>query len=267
MNSVLKVGAAGTLALAGVAAHASIASPSIGSSDAILFAEVVTAGGATAVASYAGDTGYSINSLLAGGVNTTVLGSDANLAALFNADASGDTIEWGIMGAQYQPNGATQSPYTAAAGQFLTTTTNSRTNSIKNISNSALAVYGPGFAADISTINSNANGALSTEGANPATHGVWDITNTGLTSDWYGGLNNNNVLGGSQTLFYMATSTGGNTTLGTYSAIGTVSLSSAGLNIAESTNSTPPVPLPAAVWLLGSGLLGLTGVARRKLKA
>jgi hypothetical protein len=26
------------------------------------------------------------------------------------------------------------------------------------------------------------------------------------------------------------------------------------------------VPLPAAVWLLGSGLLGLTGVARRKLK-
>jgi hypothetical protein len=26
------------------------------------------------------------------------------------------------------------------------------------------------------------------------------------------------------------------------------------------------VPLPAAVWLLGSGLLGLAGVARRKSK-
>jgi len=267
MNSVLKVGAAGTLALAGVAAHASIASPSTGSADAILFAEVVTAGGATAVASYAGDTGYSINSLLAGGVNTTVLGSDANLAALFNADASGDTIEWGIMGAQYQQNGSTSPPYQAAAAQFLTTTTNSRTNTIKNISNSALSIFGPGFAADISTINSNANGALSTEGANPATHGVWDITNTGLTSDWYGSLHTENVLGGSQSLFYMALSNGGNTTPGTYSQIGTVTLSSAGLNIAESTNSTPPVPLPAAVWLLGSGLLGLTGVARRKLKA
>jgi hypothetical protein len=27
------------------------------------------------------------------------------------------------------------------------------------------------------------------------------------------------------------------------------------------------VPLPPAVWLLGSGLLGLAGVARRKAKA
>lgn len=29
-------------------------------------------------------------------------------------------------------------------------------------------------------------------------------------------------------------------------------------------NSTAPVPVPAAAWLLGSGLLGLIGVARRK---
>ena len=29
----------------------------------------------------------------------------------------------------------------------------------------------------------------------------------------------------------------------------------------------PPIPVPAAVWLFGSGLLGLVGVARRKTKA
>ena len=29
----------------------------------------------------------------------------------------------------------------------------------------------------------------------------------------------------------------------------------------------PPIPVPAAVWLFGSGLLGLVGVARRKAKA
>jgi hypothetical protein len=29
-------------------------------------------------------------------------------------------------------------------------------------------------------------------------------------------------------------------------------------------NMVQPVPVPAAVWLLGSGLLGLGGVARRK---
>jgi len=33
------------------------------------------------------------------------------------------------------------------------------------------------------------------------------------------------------------------------------------------TNITNPVPVPAAVWLFGSGLLGLVGVARRKKKA
>ena len=31
------------------------------------------------------------------------------------------------------------------------------------------------------------------------------------------------------------------------------------------TPATGTVPLPAAVWLLGSGLLGLAGVARRKI--
>ncbi len=30
------------------------------------------------------------------------------------------------------------------------------------------------------------------------------------------------------------------------------------------TNPTTAVPLPAAVWLLGSGLLGLVGVGRRR---
>ncbi|MFA7387228.1 MAG: VPLPA-CTERM sorting domain-containing protein, partial [Thiohalobacteraceae bacterium] len=29
---------------------------------------------------------------------------------------------------------------------------------------------------------------------------------------------------------------------------------------------TPEIPVPAAVWLLGSGLIGLVGVARRKTK-
>jgi hypothetical protein len=37
-----------------------------------------------------------------------------------------------------------------------------------------------------------------------------------------------------------------------------------GVNSAQFSGSTPVVPVPAAVWLFGSGLLGLVGVARRK---
>lgn len=34
--------------------------------------------------------------------------------------------------------------------------------------------------------------------------------------------------------------------------------------VGATLNTAPPVPVPAAVWLFGSGLIGLVGVARRK---
>ena len=39
------------------------------------------------------------------------------------------------------------------------------------------------------------------------------------------------------------------------------------LDTAVDLGGVPPIPVPAAVWLFGSGLLGLVGVARRKKKA
>jgi hypothetical protein len=50
-------------------------------------------------------------------------------------------------------------------------------------------------------------------------------------------------------------------------SLGTASLTGTGANLDlsfTSNGSPPPVPLPAAFWLLGSGLLGLAGVARRR---
>src|ERR1039458_5553582 len=102
MNTTMKLGVAGALALGAIAAHASIAQPSSGAGDAILFANVVNAAGTAVVASYAGATGVSINTLAAGlsGSNSVLVG-DANLAKLFAADAAGDTIQFSVQGGQY----------------------------------------------------------------------------------------------------------------------------------------------------------------------
>jgi len=39
------------------------------------------------------------------------------------------------------------------------------------------------------------------------------------------------------------------------------------ITVYENDESFPPVPVPAAVWLFGSGLIGLVGIARRRRKA
>jgi hypothetical protein len=63
----------------------------------------------------------------------------------------------------------------------------------------------------------------------------------------------------------------GNGSLGAVQSyvLGTASLGTNGtLTLASNpTTAPPPVPLPAAVWLFGSGLLGLVGVSRRRKAA
>lgn len=59
---------------------------------------------------------------------------------------------------------------------------------------------------------------------------------------------------------------GDNILAGSYYAIvtGTTTGSIGGAYMMSISTPPLPVPLPAAVWLLGSGLIGLVGVARRK---
>jgi hypothetical protein len=266
MNKLISVGAAGALALGAVAAHASIALPASGSSDAILFAEVVNAAGTAAVASYAGDTGISINTIRGGlSGSTTVLGSDANLAKLFAADASGDTIEFAVLGGQYTGSTSTTNFKTAGVAQFLTTVANNSTTSLAGTTTTGLS-HMAGLNTDIGTINTNSGGASSVEGSNPGTSGVWDFTNTAGTAYWDGaGVSNGNLQSVTANLYYV---TGGGSIASKVTSVleGTATLSASGLTL-TGNSAPPPVPLPPAVWLFGSGLLGLAGVARRKAKA
>jgi hypothetical protein len=268
MNTILKVSAAGALALGAVAAHASISVPSSGTSDAILFAEVLNSAG-SAVASYAGDTGVSISSLAAGlSGSQTVLGSDANLAKLFAADVAGDTIQWAVMGGQYTGNATTSNFGAVGSVRFITTSTADSTAKIA-LDNTGNLIKWATLSNDVNTINSLSGGASSIEGAAPATAGQWDYQNPASASGWYSnGPVTANALGGTQALFSV---TGGGSAGAKvqYSnpATETASLSASGLTLSGGVTTPPPVPLPAAVWLFGSGLLGLTGIARRKSKA
>jgi len=263
MKNLISVSAAGALTLGAVAAHASIALPSSGSSDAILFAEVVNAAGTLVVASYAGDTGISINTILAGlSGSTTVLGSDANLAKLFAADTGGDTVEFAVLGGQYNSGSYT----VPGNGQFLTSVAGNSTTTLGGKKNSAINLMSTGFNTDIVSVNSNAGGASSVEGSTPATSGVWDIFNTNGTAYWdAAGIPNANGSSVTENLYYVTGGGGGNLSGISKPVLeATASFSAAGLVL---TGNGAPVPLPAAVWLFGSGLLGLAGVARRKAKA
>lgn len=276
MNTVFKAGAAGALSLAAIAAHASIASPTSASPDAILFAEVVNAAGTAAVASYAGDTGVSVASLLSGAPSKTVLGSDTNLQSLFAAQAAsaGSSVYFSVQGGQYTGTATSGNFKTPGVANWVTTTANTQgTVNLSNVTSTTFVKFAQ-IGSDITAINSVINGpATSVEGASPATAGQFDI-NGGLQNVAFsdgGNVATANVIGTAENLYsFTAGSPAGTLTKVAYTSEGTVSLSSAGLQFAANGGGTtppPPVPLPAAFWLLGSGLLGLTGVARRKIKA
>ncbi|HLZ98455.1 MAG TPA: VPLPA-CTERM sorting domain-containing protein [Steroidobacteraceae bacterium] len=269
----MKVGAASALAMGAVAAHASIASPSSGASDAILFAEVVHVNGdgtTSAVASYAGDTGVSMNSLVAGlSSATTVLGSDANLAKLFAADAAGDTLWWSVQGGQWTGSATALNFGTKGNAKFITTTVTDASSGIAQRSTQNLIKWA-GLANDVGTINGLNGGANSIESNSPVTGGQWDQLAPSSASGWYnnGPVTGNTLGTPAHSLFYVTGNGSLITSKVSYStAAETVSLSSSGLAFSPTGGSPPPVPLPAAVWLFGSGLLGLTGIARRKSKA
>jgi hypothetical protein len=263
MNTILKIGVAGALALGYASAHASITQPSTGSSDLILFAEVLNSSGAE-VASYAANTGISIVSGSATPlVSQTVLAGDANLAALFAADnvAAGDTIVWSVQGGAFVGGAITSNFGKKGVAQFATTASNNAL-SIDTVGN--LTKWAGTFGNDIVTLNGNFGSGSSVEGANPATAGIWDQTSTAINvTNWYGnGPTTAQTLGSTDTLFGV-TGNGGPTSKVVTTSLGTVDLTAGGLVIAGNT-PVSAVPLPAAVWLLGSGLLGLAGIGRRK---
>ena len=261
MNTTIKLGIASALSLGAFGAHAQVAGNGTGASTVILFAEVVSSTGA-AVASYAENTGVSVTSAYNG--LTKFIGADANFSALLAADVTGDTLFWGVEGGQY--TGANTLATQVKAGNTMNVTTAANPTQIPTIGSSSLVNQNNTLSNAITALNSNMGTNASIEGASPSTAGIWDETGGAQIYNWAGAGPGSNISGFSTTALYDMTGTGSSGSKLKLVTNTNVTLSAAGLQF--TATNTAPVPLPAAVWLLGGGLLGLAGVGRRKaLKA
>jgi hypothetical protein len=287
MNTIVKLSVATALALGYATAHAQVAQPAGGSSDVILFAEIINSTGGV-VASYARDTGVSINSILPGtgslqAQGTTVpstgftnltlptinVAADANMNSFLALNAAGDSVEWAVQAGEYTGLTTTGNFGITGNAKFLTTASTGVTT-ITNKQTGNLVKWA-GLDGTVTTLNANISGQAgntstkSTFGTSPASSGVWDATATGAAvANWFSnGAPTNpgtvtNELGTNQEL-YGVTGNGGSTAKVQVYDLGALTLSSNG-----TLSNVSAVPIPAAVWLLGSGLLGLAGIGRRK---
>jgi hypothetical protein len=279
MNTLLKSAVAGALALGATSAFA-IGVPSSNNSDVILYVDALTSTGASAGV-YALDTGITLSSLMPGPYSSTaanstafsapnkVVGPSATLST-FLSSHSGNTIQWTLEGGQYNnPGFAGGSPTSSsnnnsvAPGSALAVFTSPALTTafpgVSTASTGALENFLNGLQNDyqngLSSLTGTETGTATETGvSSQSKYGFFggpDLAATGSTAIKLFGFTGNNVNGGQLQSYLLGTAT-----LGTD---GTLTL--------NGNTTTAPVPLPAAVWLFGSGLMGLVGVSRRRKAA
>jgi hypothetical protein len=267
MNPILKASIAAAITLGAVSAHAAgFAVPTTSNpGDLVLFAEVLNSSGSI-VGSYAGDTGVTVLGTQAAiSANQTASMSDGgNLSKLLALDTGTNTLVWSIQGGgQLSANDYELAD--AGAAQFVTTAANNNTGQMGARPSGSLDTWA-GITNTTLALNKNSGNASSVFGTAAASAGIFDTTGTAANpSNWYlsGGATGVSGLG-AYNLYGITGTTTGPVAL---SLLGTATLSASGVTFGAASSGGTTVPLPAAIWLLGSGLLGLAGVGRRKAVA
>jgi hypothetical protein len=296
MNKLIKGAVCATAVLASGSAFA-MGAVNSGSSDLVLWVQALNPSTSAVVGTYAFDTGLTISSIFGPapaatganlaplpGVNQTfsTIGAGATTLSSFLTSNSGDTILWGLEGGFYTgtlAGGATtaNSKISGAAESIFTSTLAgaSSPNSVSTLTGNAFISYlnglagasatppgGAGAVESLVTLTANASGTTTAASWTGGDQAKFGILGNGASSDAIVGVGPGTV-----TLYGITgnspASLAGSATLQSF-VFGTASLSSTGV-LTLAGNNQGSAPLPAALWLLGSGLLGLCGVRRRSV--
>jgi opacity protein-like surface antigen len=188
------------------------------------------------------------------------IGPDANLATFLTTGATAD-FKWGLL------VGDSVGSNTEGTRRYGLSTVVDLANTVAIPSNNGINALGAAFNSFFAALNLNLPDApgSSVVGAG-SIGGLWDTPGVGDLADTFFNQSPNSASGALGAanplhLFVMTSSGVSNANPARVFQFADVSLS------ADGTLSSAVVPIPAAAWLFGSGLLGLLGVGRRKNKA
>jgi len=193
------------------------------------------------------------------GFSFGTIAADGNLTSFLGSAGANDVIVWSVVGGDSgNSNNVAEERYVTTAQADLsggTSVTNGQLRSVYSQLEGVLNTNNGFIAGDVL-----GDGSSTPAGATPFY--------TTTAENWFGaGPHQASVLDrtlGSTANFYMLASAGG----GTSNSAMVYSLARVTLDGQGNLSMVAaPVPLPAALWLLGSGLLGLAGVSRRKQQA
>jgi hypothetical protein len=282
------------VALAATASQANAAMVNSQSGDSSL---IMYAWSASLGRSYSRDLGMNLNSFLYNGTSAPTAGSypfntslttdmplvtgnvtDLGYTLSFGADSLmaswlGDgsmlasDVMWGITAVDGVGTGsAYRALTTVTAGASSAGTINSELGSFEGKLDNFMAAHNP-----LGTHVSGLNGSSGSDGSNALAANAA----TGFGVNWGGASSFNaaGAVGESMEFFFLAqngTLPGGNITTvryGNTEGFATWTLNTDSSFAYMAPNAVSAVPVPAAVWLFGSGLLGLVGISRRKKSA
>jgi hypothetical protein len=188
------------------------------------------------------------------GTTLPTITADAALTTFLAQNGGHDSFSFGILAAGSGTGGATKQVPGASVVEFTSPQSIAASN-LNVPSGTTIASLVTSVSASVNTINSVIGTAKSGDVSSQFSPSSpeFDLYAASITGV--------SALGTDMNLYAM-TPDNTKATAGQLYTAGLVTMTADGT--LEEVGNTSPVPLPAAVWLLGSGLLGLAGVGRRR---